>query len=127
MPDLARGDRVEVADDHAEQVVEVVRQAAGQLAHRLDPLRVAELLLHLHALRDVTHRSDDDRAVGRLVRAQNSISIGNSVPSFRSRVSNQRPCRGRGARMKAASGRSGPSGARWHQQIERPTTISSGV
>ena len=44
---------VEIADDDAEQVVEVVRDAAGQLADRLHLHRLAQLLLDRLALGDV--------------------------------------------------------------------------
>src|SRR5690606_3332204 len=42
--------QLQVAGDHRQQVVEVVRDAAGELADRLDPLRVAQLLLAAAAL-----------------------------------------------------------------------------
>ena len=47
--------QVDIADDHAKQVVEVVRDAAGQLAHRFSLLRLPKHLLgalaHLDLLR----------------------------------------------------------------------------
>ena len=46
-------DRFEVADDDGEQVVEVVRDAAGELADRLHLLRLPQLLLDRAALGEV--------------------------------------------------------------------------
>ena len=71
--DLAGGDHIEVADNDTEQVVEVVRQAAGQLSHRVDPVRVTQLFLHLYSFRDIADRSDDDQALGRRVRTQTDL------------------------------------------------------
>ena len=45
-------EEVEPADDQGQQVVEVVRDAAGQLAHRLHLLRLPERLLGAQALVD---------------------------------------------------------------------------
>ena len=42
-------DRVQPAHDHGQQIVEVVRHAAGELAHGLHLLRLAQLLLGLAA------------------------------------------------------------------------------
>ena len=47
--------QVAVARDHREQVVEVVRDAASQSAHRLHLLRLHQLLLQPSLLRDVAH------------------------------------------------------------------------
>ena len=54
-----------VAEDRSEDVVEVVRDAAGKRAHRLQALRATQLLLHLVQLflgllplRDVLHEAD---------------------------------------------------------------------
>ena len=44
---------LQIADDDGEQIVEIVGDAAGELAHGLHLLRLAELLLHLPALGDV--------------------------------------------------------------------------
>ena len=44
---------VEAADDHGQQVVEVVGDAAGELADRLHLLRLPQLLLRLQPLRDL--------------------------------------------------------------------------
>ncbi len=46
-------DEVEVADDHRQQVVEVVRDAAGQLADRVHLLRLGERRLGAFALGDL--------------------------------------------------------------------------
>ena len=51
---------VEGADDAGEQVVEVVGDAARELAHRLHLLRLAQLILQELALRDVTADPIDD-------------------------------------------------------------------
>ena len=48
--------QVEIADDDGEQVVEVVRQAAGELPDRLHLLALAQLLLQQLAVRDVLDR-----------------------------------------------------------------------
>ena len=47
MPPLvnARCERLQIADDDGQQVVEIVRHAAGQLADALHLLRLGELLL----------------------------------------------------------------------------------
>src|SRR5262245_15925869 len=59
-----------VAEDRAEDIVEVVRDAAGERADRLQALRAAQLLLHLAQLllgllplRDVLHEADHARGV----------------------------------------------------------------
>ena len=49
-------EQLQVAADHLQQVVEVVRDAAGQLAERLHLLRAAQVLLELLALGDVAAR-----------------------------------------------------------------------
>ena len=61
----ALGDDVEPADDDRQQVVEVVRDAAGQLAQRLHLLALAELLLRGLELGDVARfeQQIDDLAV----------------------------------------------------------------
>ena len=51
-----------VAEDHREQVVEVVRDAAGETAHRLHLLGLAELLLEADARRDVARHRERGRA-----------------------------------------------------------------
>ena len=42
--DAARGQQVEIADDHRKVVVETMRQPAGQPAYRVQPLGFAQLL-----------------------------------------------------------------------------------
>ncbi len=44
---------VEIADDDRQQIVEVMGDAAGQLADGLELLRLAQLFLELHPLSDV--------------------------------------------------------------------------
>ena len=44
------GDEVEPADDHRQQIVEVVGDAAGQLAERFHLLALAQLVLRLGQL-----------------------------------------------------------------------------
>ena len=60
---LVVGDRalqqVEVAADHLQQVIEVVGDPAGQLAHRLQPLGVAQPLLGPFPVGDVADGADD--------------------------------------------------------------------
>ena len=50
----------QIAGDHRQQVVEVVRDAAGQLADRLHLLGLAQLLLHALARRDVADEAGED-------------------------------------------------------------------
>ena len=61
------GDKVEPADDDRQQIVEVVRDAAGQLAERLHLLALAKLLLRGLQLGDVARfeQQIDDLAVRR--------------------------------------------------------------
>ena len=56
----------QASQDHAEQVVEVVRHPAGELAHRLHLLRLQQLRLGLLAPRDVAHGADEAPAAGAL-------------------------------------------------------------
>ena len=49
----AHGQQFQIAQDHRQQVVHVMRDAAGQLADRLQPLRLAQLLLGLALRRHV--------------------------------------------------------------------------
>ena len=60
--------QVAVAENRRQQVVEVVRDAAGELADRLHLLRLAQLLFELAALGDVA-RVDDDGADRRIAEA----------------------------------------------------------
>src|SRR5208282_5210462 len=46
-------DQIAIAQDDAQDVVEIMRHAAGQLADRLHLLRLAELRLELHFARHV--------------------------------------------------------------------------
>src|SRR5499427_10804743 len=48
-----------IAEDRAENVVEVVRDPAGERAHRLQSLRQAQLLLEPPALGDVVEKDSD--------------------------------------------------------------------
>ena len=56
-----------VAANRRQQVVEVVRDAAGEPADRLHLLRLAQLIFELHAIADVVHRGED-RAAGCRIR-----------------------------------------------------------
>ena len=51
-----------VAEDAGQQVVEIVRDPAGELADRLHLLRLPELRLAVAERRHVAHRATDDRA-----------------------------------------------------------------
>ena len=53
-----RAEQLEVAADHLQQVVEVVGDAAGELADRLHPLGFAQPLLGADPVGDVAHRAD---------------------------------------------------------------------
>ena len=64
-----------VPQDHGEQVVEIVRDAAGQMAERFHLLRLLQLRFQLHALRLVGEDADDNamscrhrRRLGEIVR-----------------------------------------------------------
>ena len=60
----AAAEHVEAAADHEQQIVEVVRDAAGQLTHRLHLLRLAQLFLDGPLVGDVRHDAGDaDRPV----------------------------------------------------------------
>ena len=52
-----------VAEDHREQVVEVVRDATREPAERLEPLRLLQLALDAPPLRDVVEDDDDVIAI----------------------------------------------------------------
>jgi len=56
LPD-AISDKVEIADDDAEEIVEIMRDPAGQAADRLHPLGVAQLLLGVPPLGHVMDRA----------------------------------------------------------------------
>ena len=53
-------DQVEVADDGGQQVVEVVRDAAGELADRLHLLRLTQHVFRASSLRHVAHHEYDE-------------------------------------------------------------------
>ena len=58
-------EHLEVAQDDGEQVVEVVRHAARELAHRLHLLRLAQLLLQLVPCGQIAHEAGEEAlAVG---------------------------------------------------------------
>ena len=59
-------ENVEITDDDSQQVVEVVRDAARQLADGLHLVGVPQLLLHDNAVRDLA-RVDHDRVHDRIV------------------------------------------------------------
>ena len=63
-----------VAEDRGQQVVEVVRDAAGELADRLHLLRLPQLLLELAPLGDVA-RVDDDGADRRIVQTVDADAL----------------------------------------------------
>ena len=50
--------KFEVADDHTEQVIEVMRDAAGHTADGVHPLHLSQLFLGVAARGDVEHRDD---------------------------------------------------------------------
>ncbi len=54
-----------VAQNHGEQIVEVVRDAAGQAAHCFHLLRLPKLLLQPLALGDVGEHAETRRRIGR--------------------------------------------------------------
>jgi hypothetical protein len=51
---------LEIADDRRQVIVEIVGDAAGELADRLHLLRLPEFLLHLLAAREVAHEAGED-------------------------------------------------------------------
>ena len=83
----ALGDHVEAADHHGQQVVEIVREAPGQLAERLHLLALPKLLLRGLQLGDVAafEQQVDDFAVVRAGLAgpthRGRPSATNSAPS----------------------------------------------
>ena len=63
-------DEAEIADDGGEQVVEVVRDAAGEVADRLHALRLDQLLLRPPLVGDVLRHADQVARAGRLTRGR---------------------------------------------------------
>ena len=61
------GDQFEIAADHLQDVVEVVGDAAGQVANRLHPLRPAQTFLRLLSVSDVARRDEDAINAARIV------------------------------------------------------------
>ena len=58
-------EHLEIAGDHRQKIIEVVRDAPGQLADRLHLLRLPELLLHFLAARQIANEPGKDAlAVG---------------------------------------------------------------
>ncbi len=72
--------QLRVAEDRREQVVEVVRDAAGELAHRLHFLRLAELLLEAALLGDVALRAPDPHQVPVLDEAHDVVQEDARLP-----------------------------------------------
>ena len=74
----ALGDDVEPADDDRQQIVEVVRDAAGELAQRLHLLALAELLLRGLEVGDVARfeQQIEDRAVLAADRLDRDVEVG---------------------------------------------------
>ena len=66
-------DQIAVAVDHREQVVEVVRDAAGQPAHGFHLLRLTELLLEPLQFRHVARHADQ----------ADHVSLGVAIDAFR--------------------------------------------
>ena len=64
-----RSSSAEAAQDRGKQVVEVMGEAAGQLADRVDPLRLHQRLFELPPLGDVEQRAEDRRRAPSLDRA----------------------------------------------------------
>jgi hypothetical protein len=50
----------QIGDDRCQEIVEIVRDAAGKLTDRLHLLRLLKLLFHLLAAREVAHESSED-------------------------------------------------------------------
>ena len=74
--------RLGVAADHGQEVVEVVGDAAGEPPDRLEPLRLAQLLLELLALADVAADrlgADRDLPSSKISRLATSIWIRRAV------------------------------------------------
>ena len=74
--------QVAVAENRGQQVVEVVRDAAGELADRLHLLRLAQLLFEPAPLGDVA-RVDDDAADRRIVEAVDADAFHDSPRAVR--------------------------------------------
>ena len=58
--------QLRIAADRGQQVVEVVRDAAGEPADRLHLLRLAQLVLELHTIADVVDRGQNRRLAAEL-------------------------------------------------------------
>ena len=59
-------EHLEIAGDHREKIVEVMGDAAGELADGLHLLSLAQLLLHLHARREVPDEAGEDGSAAML-------------------------------------------------------------
>jgi hypothetical protein len=68
-----RPGEIEVAQDHSQHVVEIVRHPAGQIADRLHLLRLAQLFFGADAHADVADRRGDQDAFGTFQRAQHQF------------------------------------------------------
>src|SRR5205823_9201639 len=83
--------QLRVAEDGRQQVVEVMRNAAGELAHGLHLLRLAELLLEVALIADVALRAPDAHQVAVFDEADDVIeknarpAIPGTLPCFRIR------------------------------------------
>ncbi len=84
VPDLLRN-HVEPADDHRQQIVEVVRDAAGQLAERLHLLALPKLVLRRLEFGNVARfeQEVDDLALFAAHRPERDIEIGGRHPLAR--------------------------------------------
>ena len=67
-PDVVE-QQIAVAEDRGQEIIEVVRDAAGQLAERFHLLRTQHLILQLLALGDVHERADKSHGLAVGVRA----------------------------------------------------------
>ena len=85
--------QIEVADDDAEHVVEVVRHAAGEVADRLHLLRLRELALDQPAFGDVLHGAGDAADDAVLVRHRPAFDAQQRAPRRPAGSSWHRACR----------------------------------
>ena len=79
-------DEVDIRHDRGQQIVEIVREAAGQLTHGLHFLRLTELRFHLAPLGEIAgHLGEaDERTVSSRMASMMTVAQ-KRVPSLRTR------------------------------------------
>ena len=72
--------KLDIADTGSQQIVEIVRDAAGKLTDHFQLLGLAEALLHLPALRYIPHRAGEPEGTAVLVPIE--TALGNDPARF---------------------------------------------